>query len=173
MNLKFTPDPTITVEFGRVIDLTKDQWSYIRPGEGTYEEWYSKKPRSNQVKFPIDDPSVGLIIPIPKAYKQQLKSITGAPRIEKLHVLSSKSYVDWSLYDFTSSNFKGQITNETFLHTYSFTLDNALIRYVDTDNSIVDDVDNIGWTYRKFPIINPLDRCIWTNDIRFGFAFVM
>lgn len=58
---------------------------------------------------------------------------------------------------------------------YSYTTKLSIFRYIDkTTGQIVDDIDNIGWTARRFDITdesNPLWHTIWTSGIRFSFGF--
>jgi hypothetical protein len=58
---------------------------------------------------------------------------------------------------------------------YSYTTKLSIFRYLDkTTGKVIDDIDNIGWTARRFDITdetNPLWHTIWTNGIRFSFGF--
>jgi hypothetical protein len=58
-------------------------------------------------------------------------------------------------------------------YTYSNKL--SIFRYIDKDTGqIVDDIDNVGWTARKFDITdesNPFWHTIWTSSLRFSFGF--
>ena len=91
-------------------------------------------------------------------------SLLKARRITNAIIYPSYSMMGWH----TNSNYEGIRTY------YTYTEDEAVFRYVDSNGDIQLDYDNIGWTRRTFKIQkeNPLWHSIWAKTNRYSFGFM-
>jgi hypothetical protein len=95
----------------------------------------------------------------------EVKNILNATTITNSVIYAPNSCMLWH----TNSDDPGT----RIYYTYSNKL--SIFRYIDKDTGqIVDDIDNVGWTARKFDITdesNPFWHTIWTSSLRFSFGF--
>jgi hypothetical protein len=91
-------------------------------------------------------------------------SLLKAKRITNAIIYPPYSMMGWH----TNSNYEGIRTY------YTYTEDEAVFRYVDSNGDMQLDYDNIGWTRRTFKIQkkNPLWHSIWAKSNRYSFGFM-
>lgn len=96
---------------------------------------------------------------------EEVKNVLNASVITNSVIYSPHSCMLWH----TNSNDPG-----TRVY-YSYSTKLSIFRYIDkTTGETIDDIDNVGWTARKFDITdksNPFWHTIWSSSLRFSFGF--
>lgn len=167
MTIKIEINPSVTDILSLVITNAKEDWIRIVKSNTSFDDF-------NNQSFPTTDTMVGewindsarSTIPggeIKYDAIQAAQDIIGADNCSNCIIYQANSAMGWH----TNSDNPG-----TRIY-YTYTLGNAIFRFKDHSDNIVDDYDNYGWTARSFHIdsTKPLWHTIWTDQIRFSFGF--
>jgi hypothetical protein len=163
---KLEPNKNVIKALSSHIQKTQYQWSRVPSGSVTRELFDAQELPTRDLTggyFLDGSTHTHLAIMAPKHELNPLAELVGANENTNLIVYGANSCMGWH----TNSDMPGDRIY------YTFTLGKAIFRYVNQNGQIIDDIDNSGWTVRKFPVQKDplLWHTIWTEKIRFSFGF--
>ena len=163
---KLEPHDDVIKVLSENIRKTQYQWSRLSSGSVTIEDFNSQSMPNKDLQagyFLPGSTSTRLAIMASKHELEPLSNILGAQESTNLIVYGANSCMGWH----TNSDMPGDRIY------YTFTLGKAVFRYIDENGDVVDDIDNNGWTVRRFPVRKDplLWHTIWAEKIRFSFGF--
>lgn len=166
MITRLEPHSEVIKILGEQIKKTQYQWARLPAGSVSFDAFNQQPLPISDIErgyFTKDSTTAKLAVMNGKNKLNSLAGLLGADENTNLVIYGANSCMGWH----TNSDMPGDRVY------YTFTMGKAVFRYINSEGNIVDDIDNIGWTVRRFPVRKhpPLWHTIWTEKLRFSFGF--